>query len=179
MNPPVPIADVQRVAALPEFRAAAGELLARLDARIAARAPVCTNRGACCRFGAYGHDLFVTAAELAWFIATAPAPLLAPPDRSYCPYQQGGACVVRTARPAGCRIYFCDAGAQHWQPDESEAVIREFAALGERFGLPYAYVEWTDALRQMGGAIVPEGAVAPPASPIPLRIAIDSHEGPS
>lgn len=173
MQVALPIAEIQQAAKNPEFLNAVAALYARLDARIAARAPVCTNRGACCRFAEYGHSLFVTAAEVAYFVARAETPLLAPPDRSYCPYQVDGMCRTRETRPAGCRIYFCDPAAQHWQPEETEAAIRELADLGQAFGIPYAYVEWTDALRQIGGRTVDQ-----PAGPT-VALRIDSHERPS
>ncbi|MCK6482855.1 MAG: hypothetical protein HUU22_05095 [Phycisphaerae bacterium] len=44
------------------------DLYARLDAEIASHAPVCTNRGECCHFDTYGHLLFVTPVELAYFV---------------------------------------------------------------------------------------------------------------
>jgi len=170
--------EIRRAAGDAGFRDAMAAFYARLDAAIAARAPVCTNRGACCRFGDYGHNLFVSAVEVAYFLAAADAPLTAPPDRSFCSYQQGGRCTARAARPAGCRIYFCDTAAQDWQPRQSEAALRELAAIGERFGVPYVYLEWTDALRLAGGTVVdpPHDSAGPT---IPLGISIDSHERPS
>jgi Fe-S-cluster containining protein len=155
----LPLADIKRCSADAGFLAAVEACYADLDRRIAARQPVCTNRGACCKFESYGHRLYVSAAELAYFVGLLSGPLWAPPDRSACPYQQEGRCTVRGARPAGCRIYFCDADAQHWQPDQTEESLRELAAIGDKWNLPYAYVEWTEALRQLGGEIR-EGAPA-------------------
>src|SRR5690606_10959533 len=117
----------------------------------------------CCRFESYGHRLYVTTVELAYFLANLTEPLKAPPDRGFCPYQVEGRCTARAARPAGCRIYFCDPAAQGWQPELTEAVLAELARVGERFELPYAYGEWTEALRELGGQIVP-----PPATMIGL-----------
>lgn len=153
----LPLDAIGRCSADAGFLAAVEACYADLDRRIAARNPVCTNRGACCKFEAYGHRLYVTTAELAYFLGRANPPLLAPPDRSACPYQQDGKCSVRGARPAGCRIYFCDANAQHWQPDQTEESLRELAAIGDKWNLPYAYVEWTEALRQLGGEIRESG----------------------
>lgn len=175
----LPIAEIRRAAADAEFQAAMTAHLASLDARIAARKPLCTNRGDCCRFDTFGHALFVSAPELAWFLARSGQPLLAPADGSFCPYQQGGECTVRAARPAGCRIFYCDAAAQHWQPAESEASLRDLAKIGERYGVPYAYGEWTDALRQLGGRIVQQvpGRIVPISVDIARQI--DTDEGSS
>ncbi|MEP0844685.1 MAG: hypothetical protein HRF43_18450, partial [Phycisphaerae bacterium] len=38
-----------------------------------ARSPVCWNSGACCNFGAYGHRLYVTTLEVAYYLAGGPA----------------------------------------------------------------------------------------------------------
>lgn len=43
-------------------------LYADLDAAVAERGPVCNASGRCCRFEAYGHRLYVTGLEIAWFL---------------------------------------------------------------------------------------------------------------
>ncbi len=43
-------------------------LYARLDAEIAERGPTCWQSGDCCKFGEYGHRLYVTGLEVAWFL---------------------------------------------------------------------------------------------------------------
>ncbi len=146
---PLPVERIRRTAGDPRFAAAMRAFYDELDADVASRQPVCVNRGACCRFESFGHNLFVTSAELAYFLSGAGDPLLAPPDRSSCPYQQGGKCTVRHLRPAGCRIFFCDPAQQEWQPAVTEAALHRLTAIGEQFGLPCAYVEWTDGLRAM------------------------------
>jgi hypothetical protein len=166
---PLPLAEIRHAAGDAAFVAAMQALYAELDAGIAARSPVCTNRGACCKFGAYGHSLFVTSAELAYFLATSEGPLRAPPDRSFCAYQVEGKCTARTARPAGCRVYFCDANSTHWQPELTEQTLRRLAALGEEHGIPYAYGEWTDGLRALGGAPMAARSADPSVTIRPLR----------
>jgi hypothetical protein len=174
MHVPLPIEDIRRCSRNADFRAAVESLFAELDADIAARKPVCTNRGACCRFEAYGHNLFVTSVELAYFLATVDGTLLAPENRSYCAYQSDGRCTVRESRPTGCRIYFCDPDASDWQPVVTEAVLRRLEAVGRRFGLPYAYLEWTDGLRALGGQ-----PTAASGGSGPVQVTIDIHERPS
>ncbi|HEY3241923.1 MAG TPA: hypothetical protein VGM03_01105 [Phycisphaerae bacterium] len=150
----MPTNEIRRAARDPEFLSAVESVYADLDARIATRRPLCINRGACCQFEAFGHRLFVTPVELAYFIAKSEGPLRAPTSAAACPYQVSGLCTMRAARPTGCRIFFCDVAAQHWQPDETEQTLAQIRALHSRFDLPYAYVEWIEALRQLSSGEV-------------------------
>ena len=68
----LPVADIQRCGDDPEFLAAMESLYALVDAEVSARKPVCINRGECCNFGRFGHRLFVTPAELAYFEIVTP-----------------------------------------------------------------------------------------------------------
>jgi len=139
---------------------------ASLDGEVGSHTPGCTNRGACCKFESFGHDLFVTTVELAYFLGCSTGELLAPVDRSFCPYQQAGQCVARSSRPAGCRIYFCEERSQHWQGELTESSLHRLAAIGEKFTLEYAYCEWTDALRQLANGVIEK----PIDSPVSLSI---------
>lgn len=164
------------------------DLYSRLDAEIASHAPVCVNRGDCCRFDTYGHLLFVTPVELAYFVTgvrrngaaaagngggtpdesrqTAQRSIV--PDASQasgadarsahrtlplttdtgraCPYQIGGRCTARECRPIGCRIFYCDPGAQAWQSDIFEKYLAELKQIGADLGIEYRFVEWVGAL---------------------------------
>jgi hypothetical protein len=151
----LPIDAIRRCSADAAFRAAMRDLFARLDETIAGHNPVCTNRGLCCHFDAFGHRLYVTSAELAYFLAHAAGPLRAGPDPGSCPYQIDGFCTAREQRPAGCRIFFCDPAARHWQSPLTEQTLRLLRDLHERFDLPYAYVEWRSALKVLGVAPAP------------------------
>lgn len=144
---------------------AVGELLAEVETDIAARKPVCRASGKCCKFEAYGHRLYVTAAELLHFAAVethnpkrdAPSHAVSLPQffsgesesQEGCPYQVGGLCTAREARPLGCRIYFCDENAQSWQNDVYEKYHARLRKIHERFELPYRYLEWRAGLREM------------------------------
>lgn len=160
----LPIADIRCCARNREFVEAVGQAYADLDHEIASHAPVCINRGVCCKFESYGHNLFATSVELAFFLAHIDGPLRAPVDRSHCTYQVDGKCTARTGRPAGCRIFFCDPNSQAWQPQLMERTLHRLAEIGARFGLPYAYLEWTDALRSLAGEVGQAGD-APDAQP--------------
>lgn len=125
-----------------------------LDAAIADRAPVCTNRGLCCNFDAYGHDLFVTTAELAHFIAGHHDTWRSPSNERHCPWQIDGICTAREHRPMGCRIFFCDETSTAWQHAEYEKRLAELKRIGDALGIEYRYTEWLSALKS-----VPPGAV--------------------
>jgi len=140
------------------FVAAVRGLYASLDRRIASHGAVCTNRGACCKFAKYDHSLFVTPVELAYFLAEAGTAIVSGDDA--CPYQQGGRCTVRRARPMGCRIFFCDVASQGWQPPETESTLGAIKGVHERFELAYAYVEWLAALDQLKNSQAADGDVS-------------------
>lgn len=120
----------------------------RVDAAVASHSPICRNRGLCCRFASFGHRLYVTEPERAYFaggLAAQWRPVV--PDQADCPYHVGGVCTARTHRPLGCRVFFCDDAAQEWQGPVYERFMAELKQIGQEFGLPYAYREWLSALR--------------------------------
>lgn len=147
----VPIDAIHRCAGDPGFLDAVREFYRRLDATIAGHRPVCVSRGLCCHFEAFGHRLFVTSAELAYLVAYE-GPVRAAGKKQPCPYQVGGLCTARDARPAGCRVFFCDPAAEAWQGPLTEQSLRELKSLHEQYDLPYVYVEWRTALRQLSGS---------------------------
>ena len=149
-------------------RAVAG-VLAEADGEIAGRGAVCRGSGRCCRFEEWGHRLYVTGVELVHFgeienrklkidKASAGAGglgvlgefFLAEVPRG-CPYQMGNLCGAREGRPLGCRVYFCEAGAQGWQSEVYERYHGQLRAIHERLGVPYRYLEWREALREIAG----------------------------
>ena len=145
----LPVDDIRRCATDPDFLAAVERLYQGLDARIARRNPRCLGRGDCCRFGAFEHRLFVTPAELACFMGICPGPIRPPGPGDACPYQVEGRCTARRARPAGCRVFFCDPASRSWQPVISEETIAHLKGLHRRYGLAYAYVDWMRALKRL------------------------------
>lgn len=131
----------------------------RVDAAIAARHPVCQNRGACCKFEAFGHKLYVTTPELAYFAGGRRSDWRPVAGGATCPYQVEGQCTAREHRPLGCRVFFCDPAAQDWQPDAYEAHLAELRAMCDAEGIEYRNVEWLSALRELDAA---GGLGAPP-----------------
>lgn len=61
------LADADR----PEIDSSLRSIHAEAESEVDARRPVCLAGGHCCRFGEYGHDLFVTGLETAWFLRRA------------------------------------------------------------------------------------------------------------
>lgn len=139
---------------------------AEVDASIARHRPVCTNRGACCKFGKYGHRLFVTSIELAYFARGLGPDIRSPRSADACPYQVDGRCTARQHRPLGCRVFFCDPGSQEWQPAASERGLARLKKLGDELGIDYRYVEWLHGLSVLAsdgaGPRTPGNASIPP-----------------
>lgn len=133
----------------------------QLDVIVTEHNPQCDASGRCCRFDAYGHQLYVSTLEMEYFahcMDLTPIPAdsadmggrkrIALPQLPVdgCPWQINGLCTAREGRPLGCRIYFCDPAHQAWQPEVYEKFHREILQLHARFALPYRYMEWRRAL---------------------------------
>ena len=127
------------------FTAQMREFYEKVDAAIAAHQPRCVNRGDCCKFAAFGHRLYVTDVELAYFVRGEPARPV-DPGAGACPYQEAGRCTARAHRPLGCRIFFCDESARDWQGPEYERHLAELKEIGRGFDISYRYREWLSAL---------------------------------
>ncbi|MDR3635504.1 MAG: hypothetical protein P4L84_16990 [Isosphaeraceae bacterium] len=122
------------------FREALHGLYDALDAEIARLGPVCALSGRCCRFEEYGHTLFLSALEAALLLADAPPPVRPLDDGATCPWQDGqGRCTARSARPLGCRVYYCDPDYEPHAAEVSEAYIARLKRLSEALDLPWNY----------------------------------------
>ncbi len=144
------------------------DLYQRIDADVASRNPVCELSGRCCNFDVYGHRLYVTGLEIAWFLHHAPPPPARPradhptatanspqPPPEGCPYQCGKICSVHTLRPLGCRLFFCDPAAEAWLNDVHEHYLAELRRLHDTHHIPYAYMEWRAGLAAASTRITP------------------------
>ena len=132
---------------LPGVDAELRAIHADMASATAARGPVCDASGRCCRFGEWGHLLYVTGLEAAWCLRAAArtptaAEVRAASLRDDCPFLESGRCGVHPFRPVGCRAYFCDPVAAGWQEELSERMIARLRALHEEHGIPYRYGEW-------------------------------------
>ena len=144
----LPIARIRKLAGDAEFIAAMRRFYSALDARIADHNPTCLRRGDCCRFDEFGHRLYVTTAEAAFFAGTNDSPLSVTPTGG-CPFQRDRICTARQARPMGCRVFFCESAGEGWQEQLTEQGLAELSEVHQRFELPYAYAEWLVALQQL------------------------------
>ena len=73
-----------------------------------------------------------------------------PSTATSCPFQSNNLCGVHEIRPFGCRMFFCDPLATEWQKGLYERFHADIKALHESLGVPYFYVEWRAALRDLG-----------------------------
>ncbi|MCC5828477.1 MAG: YkgJ family cysteine cluster protein [Phycisphaeraceae bacterium] len=135
-----------------------------LDA-VARRGPTCWISGRCCHFDHYGHRLYLTGLEIAWFArrmslqspkASEPSGgALALPQAGRaapsgdCPFLSGRCCSVHEARPLGCRTFFCQQGTEDWQQALHERVLGRIRRLHDRFQLDYQYLEWRAGLAML------------------------------
>lgn len=157
------------------IQAAIASIYHEVSVAIERERPHCLASGHCCHFDAFGHDLFVTAIETAWFITSQEddleedssrhsLPLLTttedhertPPaasDRApvrVCPWLDGRLCGARAVRPLGCRTYFCDPRAAAWSEPLHESMHGRLRQLHERFDIAYRYDEWLRMLSFFG-----------------------------
>ncbi len=166
--------DASAVAAID---AALRELYAELDAAITAKGPTCWSSGKCCKFDDFGHRLYVTGLEIAWFLGQVGrvqvqgasdakggglrlpqlAELSTPLLGGACPYQLDGLCSTHTIRPLGCRIFFCQQGTEAWQQDLYEAFLKRLQTLHDQHGLEYRYMDWIAGLSQAAPLIPTDG----------------------
>lgn len=145
------INTVSSAAQREEVRLVMSAFYARADARIAAQPGTCWNKGACCRFGEYGHRLYVTALEVAYYLAMGETK--APGVTDVCPHACEGKCHVRDRRPLGCRIFFCDPAAQDWQGPLTEELLSELRKIHDELSVPYFYADWMTVLRHLNGSV--------------------------
>ncbi len=148
-----------------EFLSELRALYDQLDAEVARLGPICQLSGRCCRFGEYGHTLFVSAIEVAFLLDGAPQPR-GPLDRGdTCPWQDSqGRCVAREARPLGCRVYYCDPAYLPAASELSERFISRLKSLSDRHGLPWNYAPLHRHLHEQrdGGRLAIDLAIAGP-----------------
>lgn len=151
-------------AGVDELSRAVGAVLAAAGEEIAGKGAVCQASGKCCKFEKYGHRLYVTGVELLHFaqvekgraaaeggkagVVSLPQ-FFAAEAQEGCPYQVEGLCTAREGRPLGCRVYFCDESARGWENELYEKYHGMLRAIHERFSVPYRYVEWRAALREL------------------------------
>lgn len=151
----------------------------QLDAAVAQRGATCWQSGDCCRFDEYGHRLYVTGLEAAWFlrqhaqparndpdstretntadallslpVATPVQQAASPTEQAACPYQINNRCTVHAIRPMGCRVFFCEPGTEQWQRETYERFHTRMRELHDTHGIAYRYMEWRAAVEEGTG----------------------------
>jgi hypothetical protein len=143
----VPVSVLLEHARRPEVLRAMKQFYAEADNEIADQNPFCSNKGECCRFGEFGHRLYVTTLEIAYYLSTG---ILPPPvTADACPHSLDGRCHARERRPLGCRVFYCDQNARQWQGPLSERRLARLKAMHEELGVPYTYVDWMTVQRAL------------------------------
>ncbi len=118
---------------------------------VAEAGPTCVLSGRCCRFGEYGHTLFLSGPEATILLADAPEPAGPVDDPASCPWQnQAGHCTAREARPLGCRVYYCDETYQEKSHVLSETYLARLRDLADRLDLAWNYAPLHAHLKNAG-----------------------------
>lgn len=124
-----------------------------LDREISMQPGHCWIKSACCQFGVYEHRLYVTAIEVCYYLSLqTPGPITG----DSCPHLVDGLCAARDARPVGCRIFYCDPKAQHWQGPMTESYLARLKEMHEQFGLDYFYADWMEVVEAIRAHIAPD-----------------------
>lgn len=149
-------AAVMNAAGREEVGEAIDAVYAEIETRLGEIRPRCAMSGRCCHFEEYGHRLYVTTAELAWFakrlrLAGGLDECLRQPDGGGCRFQAGKMCQAHAFRPMGCRLFFCDTAKEAELQALYEQMHRRIKDIHERLGVPYCYVEWRRGLAAICG----------------------------
>jgi Fe-S-cluster containining protein len=160
---------VEQASKRADVREAIARVYGELQSEIDLRRPRCEMSGRCCRFDEYGHRMYVTTMELAAFVheyestreksnfqlTIVNSQLSILPASGACRFQDDGLCSVHTIRPFGCRIFFCDETATQWQQEQYERFHAQIKRLHEELNVPYLYIEWRTALRELDAIFMP------------------------
>lgn len=147
------VQDVLDAAERRDMRERVEGIYAEFQREVDQRRPRCDASGRCCRFQEYGHRLYVTTIELAAFVHAVRLRASQPVGGQrggVCPFQIESLCSVHTIRPFGCRVFFCDPTAGEWQNEQYERFHAALRRLHEELDVPYRYLEWLSALKELG-----------------------------
>ena len=154
----------------PEVRQAVLTVYADADAAVAAAGQRCDASGRCCRFKEYGHTLFLSHFEAELLLEAAPA-YEKPVSRDGCPFQVGGLCTARDARPLGCRIYFCDPAFQDRMAVITEDALAALKRIADAHGTGWQYAPLHVVLNAAERPAVPAADTMTPTQPrVPLPL---------
>lgn len=141
----IPAAAILNASTRLEVALVMDKFYAELDQRITEQDLACKSCGECCEFAEFGHRLYVTSLEMAYYLAKRDPTL--PVTEDACPHVYDGKCQAHDARPAGCRIFFCNSDTTHWQGPLTEESLTRLKTLHAELKVPYCYVDWITALK--------------------------------
>jgi hypothetical protein len=86
---------------------------------------------------------------MAVLLADASPPVRPLDDGLTCPWQDDrGHCVARSARPLGCRVYYCDPGYQGRAEELTERFLKRLKNTADLRGWPWHYAPLHQHLNQ-------------------------------
>jgi len=144
-NTNIPITDMKHAALRSDVVDSMRALYEQADQLIAAQPATCWNKGECCRFGQFGHRLYVTTLEAAYYLSQGDSP--PPITEDACPHAHEGKCHARDRRPLGCRIFYCDPAATHWQGPLTEQLLDRLRQMHAELEVPYVYADWMSVVQ--------------------------------
>ena len=126
-------------------------MLNEIDRAVSTSGFTCQQSGRCCKFDTFGHRLYMSGLEVAYFKSLAGEPSshdtsLPIVGQDGCPYQADGLCSVHPHRPFACRVFFCQQGSDDWQSEQYEAFQAKIKSMHDELDLPYQYMEWRTGL---------------------------------
>ncbi|MBN1341390.1 MAG: YkgJ family cysteine cluster protein [Phycisphaerae bacterium] len=146
----LPIETILYASRTPHIIEAVGDLLSRAEHDIAKHGILCQQCGRCCRFGEYGHRMFVTPLELAYLLAKVEnVTSQAGTFTQNCIFQGGSSCTIYPHRLLCCRIFLCKLDGKGVVFSPGEKWHRALVELHETLCIPYYYVEWPDAINRL------------------------------
>jgi Fe-S-cluster containining protein len=108
--------------------------------------PSCSACGRCCNFEKFGHQLWITNLELAYFKLF--KKLEKPGSKKSCPYlDTEGHCTAREARTLGCRAFYCSSDSIETE-ELYEKYLNRLMKIAKENGIEIAYGEFLSTLNQ-------------------------------
>ena len=122
-----------------EFLNAMARLYDRVDKAVARLGLSCEQCGTCCNFSISGVVLCASSPEVKYLEALFPKAAERRLVANACSLREDGQCTVYSARPLGCRTYFCRR-RKHLQLEAIyEAFYRELRSTAAEYGIPWEY----------------------------------------
>jgi len=141
----IPLAAILKTSRRSEVILTMQAFYADLDGRIAEQGSTCRMCGKCCNFGSFGHRLYVTTLETAYYLAgNGPPP---PITGDVCPHLFDEKCHARHRRTLACRVFYCDPKYKDSQGPLIEEYHARLHALHAEFQVPYIYIDWITMLQ--------------------------------